>query len=108
MFIDVLLGIGEAGDQGRTYNLHLELRGRAYGARLYLENTPLETIARNVISLIEGQEIKDPTYKITWMDRKGQEEERITSNLLGLLYHGEILRRVYRTMMPIQPTELLH
>ena len=98
MNIEVLLGIEPTGvEEGKSlYNLELEVKNRRYTARLSLERAELHIVVKNVLSVIEGNNIFNPVYVFNW---KGEDEEqRITTiaSLTQMLYHREAYLRAFR------------
>ena len=97
MNIEVLLGIEPTGvEDGKSfYNLELEVKKRRYTARLILEHAELRFIAMNVLSVIEGNSIRNPLYVFNW---RGEDEEQRVSTILSLtemLYHKEAYLRAF-------------
>ena len=97
MNIEVLLGIEPTVvEEGKSlYNLELEVKNRRYTARLSLERAELHIVAMNVLSVIEGNSIRNPVYVFNW---KGEDEEQRTNTIASLtqmLYHREAYLRVF-------------
>ena len=97
MNIEVLLGIEPTGvEDGKSlYNLELEVKNRRYTARLSLERAELHIVAMNVLSVIEGNSIRNPVYVFNW---KGEDEEQrinTIASLTQMLYHQEAYLRAF-------------
>ncbi|MBI5002536.1 hypothetical protein HZC31_04065 [Candidatus Woesearchaeota archaeon] len=97
MNIEVLLGIEPTGvEDGKSlYNLELEVKNRRYTARLSLERAELHIVAMNVLSVIEGNSIRNPIYVFNW---KGEDEKQRASTIASLtemLYHREAYLRAF-------------
>ena len=97
MNIEVLLGIEPTGvEDGKSlYNLELEVHERKYTARLSLERAELHIVAMNVLSVIEGNSIRNPLYVFNWRGEDDQQRIRTIASLAEMLYHREAYARAF-------------
>lgn len=98
MNIEVLLGIEPSGvEDGKSlYNLELEVKNRRYTACLSLERAELSIVARNVLSVVEGNNISNPLYVFSWSGQDDQERLSTIASLTAMLYHHEAYMRAVR------------